>query len=80
MRAPEGSRFERSRSAIRGAGTMMSLSLSLLLVACRNEATSEAKLPQTSKSPSVERAAPSGQTRDVPLVVFLGDSLTAGYG
>ena len=75
MRFPEGRRFDRSRTAIRGAGVMMALSVSLLLADCRSEATAEEVPPQTTKS-----ASTTAHPADAPLVVFLGDSLTAGYG
>ena len=66
----------------------MLLSLSVL-AGCRNEATSEDELPQlssqtssqTSSSPTAAIERPRHAERsDAPLVVFLGDSLTAGYG
>jgi acyl-CoA thioesterase-1 len=54
---------------------MMALSVSLMLADCRSEATAEEVPPQTTKSGSTP-AHPA----NAPLVVFLGDSLTAGYG
>jgi acyl-CoA thioesterase I len=81
MRVPEGSRLHRSRSTIRGTGGFLLLSLILVLAGCRDEATSGAPLPQSSDaSAAAVGRSPGAPDPDLPLVVFLGDSLTAGYG
>src|SRR5262245_44780602 len=75
MRGPEGSRFVRFASSIRGTCSMASLLVCLAtLGACGREATSDAGPPQSPPGPVT---APG---ENVPLVMFLGDSLTAGLG
>lgn len=77
MRPPEGSLFVKFRNAMRAVGSIASvfaLSLSVAAVACGKEATSGVNAPQTGAR--VDRTGKA----DRPLVAFLGDSLTAGYG
>lgn len=68
MRPPEGRRRVRPMSSMRGVGVVM-LVVYLTTIACANP-------EERAKAP----AAPATPAAEAPLVVFLGDSLTAGYG
>lgn len=63
--------------------TLSALALFLLAAACGPGGSEEAAVPVRSAAPqppAAAPAAPAATPADAPLVVFLGDSLTAGYG
>src|SRR5262245_52631126 len=82
MRGPDGSFFVRFASAMRGTCSMALLLVCLApLCACGPEATSDAPPPQSPPRPVAAPApAPLLPGERIPLVMFLGDSLTAGLG
>lgn len=59
--------------------TLSTLALFLLAAACSPGASEEASVPVQAAAPR-PAAAPAAIPASEPLVVFLGDSLTAGYG
>src|SRR5678815_3610724 len=74
--SPEGRRRVSLRSSIRGTLVLSRIATPLLLALAFAGCSQEASVAtDAAPTPSAQVPAPEG-----PLVVFLGDSLTAGYG